>query len=76
MHHFRIAGDHYRRMFEPHPQHADSYRDMGLIMTYRSHAPNENDRQVDLLMRNVISFVARPNSTYVVRHESLAYKRF
>ena len=59
MHHFRIAEDHYRRTFELHPQHVDSYRDMGLIMTYRgAMAPNENDRQADLLDVNVISFVA------------------
>ena len=47
---FRIAEDHYRRMFELHPQHIDSYRDMGLIMTYRgAMEQNENARQADLL---------------------------
>ena len=47
---FRIAEDHYRRMFELHPNHIDSYRDMGLIMTYRAAMEkSENDRRNDLL---------------------------
>ena len=75
MKYFRIAEDHYRRMFELHPQHVDSYRDMGLIMTYRgAMEQNENARQADLL--DAERYFVRCldlNSTYEGCHESLAH---
>ena len=72
---FRIAEDHYRRMFELHPNHIDSYRDMGLIMTYRAAMEkSENDRRNDLL--DAERYFVRCldlNSTNGACHESLAH---
>ena len=75
MKHFKISEDHYRRMFELHPNHIDSYRDMGLIMTYRAAMEkSENDRRTDLL--DAERYFVRCldlNSTSEGCHESLAH---
>jgi tetratricopeptide (TPR) repeat protein len=44
---YRNAEDQYRKIFELFPQHAKSYGDMGVIMSYRAEkiAKTENQRQ-------------------------------
>lgn len=69
------AETEYRKIFELFPEHADSYRDMGVIMTYRAQLEGiENKRAV--LLQDAEQYLVRcldlnPDSEPC--HESLAH---
>jgi len=43
--HYATAEAEYRKIFELYPEHVDSYRDMGLIMTYRAQIEQVGDKR-------------------------------
>lgn len=72
---YKKAETEYRKIFELFPEHADSYRDMGVIMTYRAQLEGiENKRAV--LLQDAEQYLVRCldlNSDSEPCHESIAH---
>ena len=72
---YDLAEDQYRRIFELYPEHTDSYRDMGLIMTYRAQMRTiDNKKRQDL--KDAEEYFMRClqlQPTHETCHESLAH---
>lgn len=73
--HYKSAEKEYRKIFELYPNHVNSYRDMGLIMTYRAQLQQvENKRRT--LIGDAEQFFVRCldlNPTQEECHESVGH---